>query len=151
MRERAARVRRGGVPGALERVPVLSHEQVEQTIGFLADLVGMLGESGLSALRDRESGAELQRSQEVLHAVLDAIPVRVFWKDKDLRYLGANTALARDGGFDSPDEIIGKDDYDMAWSDQADLYRADDLAVLEDGPRDTWLRGAADDPERRNG
>ena len=40
---------------ALKCVPVLSHDQVEQTIDFLADLVGMLGELGLSALR-RESG-----------------------------------------------------------------------------------------------
>ena len=72
-------------------------------MSFLADLVGMLSESGLNALRDRRAEQELQRSQEVLHAVLDAIPARVFWKDNDLRYLGANTPFARDAGYETPD------------------------------------------------
>ena len=118
---------------ALTRVPVLTHTQVDQTMSFLVDLVGMLSESGLNALRDRRAEQELQRSQEVLHAVLDAIPARVFWKDNDLRFLGANSPFARDAGYETPEEIIGKDDYEMAWRDQAELYRADDRAVLEGG------------------
>jgi PAS domain S-box-containing protein len=118
---------------ALTRVPVLTHEQVEQTISFLADLVGMLSESGLHALRERESHEELQRSQEVLRAVLDTIPARVFWKDTDLRFLGANAPFARDAGFECPEDLIGKDDSDMGWREQAELYRADDRGVIESG------------------
>jgi PAS domain S-box-containing protein len=118
---------------ALARVPILSHEQVELTIAFLADLVGMLSESGLHALRERESRAELQRSQELLRAVLDTIPARVFWKDAELRYLGANAPFARDAGFEDPGDLVGKDDYEMGWKDQAELYRADDRGVIESG------------------
>ena len=118
---------------ALTRVPVLTHDQVEQTMGFLTDFVGMLGESGLNALRDREAEAELQRSQQVLRAVLDTIPARVFWKDAELRYLGANAPFARDAGFEDPGDLIGKDDFEMGWRDQAELYRADDRTVLESG------------------
>ena len=118
---------------ALTRVPVLTHEQVEQTMGFLADLVGMLGESGLNALRDREAEAELQRSQQILRAVLDTIPARVFWKDAELRFLGANAPFARDAGFEDPSDLVGKDDFEMAWRDQAELYRADDRSVIESG------------------
>ena len=45
---------------ALGRVPVVTHQRVEQTMRFLADLVGMLGELGLAAIsrdRDREDPA----------------------------------------------------------------------------------------------
>ena len=45
-------------------------------------------------LRERE--ATLARTNELLQLVLNTIPVRVFWKDLDLRYLGCNSLFARD-------------------------------------------------------
>lgn len=72
-------------------------------------------------------------SRNLLSSILDTIPIRVFWKSKNLRYLGCNTLFARDAGLETPDELIGKDDYQMTWSDQADLYRSDDRAVMESG------------------
>jgi PAS domain S-box-containing protein len=70
---------------------------------------------------------------ELLRLVMSNIPLAIFWKDRDLVYLGCNKVFANDAGVTSPDEIIGKTDYDMPWQDQADLYRADDYAVLENG------------------
>jgi len=64
---------------------------------------------------------------------MNNIPQAVFWKDRDLVYLGCNQAFADDAGFSSPEEIIGKTDFDMPWKDQAELYRADDQRVLENG------------------
>jgi PAS domain S-box-containing protein len=85
-------------------------------------------------ITERKQAEEaLQESREVLHAVLNAIPVRVFWKDKNLVFLGCNTQFARDAGFEKPEEIIGKDDFAMGWRDQAELYRADDRLVIEGG------------------
>jgi PAS domain S-box-containing protein len=135
---------------ALADVPVLTHEKVEQTISFLADLVGTLSESGLHALRERESRAELQRSQEVLRAVLDTIPARVFWKDTDLRYLGANAPFARDAGYEHPEDLVAKDDFAMAWRDQAELYRDDDRSVIAGAskPNIEEPQTAADGEER---
>jgi ligand-binding sensor protein/anti-sigma regulatory factor (Ser/Thr protein kinase) len=49
---------------ALERVPVISHERLRQTIGFLSDLVGMLGEMGLSTLEREREHAALRESEE---------------------------------------------------------------------------------------
>ena len=75
---------------------------------------------------------ELSRqSRNLLQTVLDTIPVRVFWKDRDSSYLGCNRAFALDAGTDSTDEIVGRNDYGMCWSEQADLYRSDDKRVLE--------------------
>jgi PAS domain S-box-containing protein len=87
--------------------------------------------SDITMRRAAEEG--LRASRQMVEAILDAIPVRVFWKDRDLRYLGCNAAFARDAGFDDPKDLLGKDDYQMAWREQADLYRADDRAVIESG------------------
>ena len=61
------------------------------------------------------------------------MPARIFWKDKNLIYLGCNAPFARDAGFSDPEEVVGKDDYQMAWRDQAELYRSDDRQVIESG------------------
>lgn len=75
----------------------------------------------------------LGESNAVLQSVIDTAPVRIFWKNRDLTYLGCNPVFARDAGKQFPSELIGRTDYDMAWADQADLYRADDLRVMASG------------------
>lgn len=75
----------------------------------------------------------LEESRNMIQAILDTIPVRVFWKDRDSRYLGCNLPFAKDAGFNNPEELIGKNDYDMGWKNQADLYRADDQFVMKSG------------------
>ncbi len=75
----------------------------------------------------------MQTSMQLLPLIMNNIPQAVFWKDRDLVYLGCNQAFADDAGFSSPEEIIGKTDFDMPWTDQAELYRADDRSVMENG------------------
>jgi PAS domain S-box-containing protein len=74
-----------------------------------------------------------QVSSQLMPLIMNNIPQAVFWKDHNLVYLGCNQAFAEDAGFPSPEEIIGKTDFDMPWKDQAELYRADDHLVLENG------------------
>lgn len=81
----------------------------------------------------RRAAEAIRESRQLLEGILDAMPVRVFWKDSDLKILGCNAAFASDAGFDDPKEVIGKDDYQMAWREQADLYRAEDRRVMEGG------------------
>ena len=75
----------------------------------------------------------LQESQQVLQLVLDTIPVRVFWKNPDSSYLGCNRPFALDAGLQSPKQIIGRNDFEMGWAEQAALYTADDRLVMESG------------------
>jgi PAS domain S-box-containing protein len=75
----------------------------------------------------------LRASQQIIEGIINAIPVRVFWKDKNLVYLGCNAIFARDAGFAGPKDIIGKDDYQMGWREQAEKYRGDDRQVIESG------------------
>ncbi len=77
--------------------------------------------------------AELDNSQQLLQTVIDTAPMRVFWKDKDSRYMGCNPLFASDAGKSSPRDLLGKSDFDLAWRDQADSYRNDDKRVMETG------------------
>jgi rsbT co-antagonist protein RsbR len=79
----------------------------------------------------KERTSELVESRQMLHTVLNSIPLRVFWKDRDLNYLGCSQLFAQDAGFDSPQEIVGKNDFDMVWTEQAALYQADDRLVID--------------------
>lgn len=85
-------------------------------------------------ITERQRAEEaLRQSRNLLQRVLDTIPIRVFWKDLELRYLGCNRSFALDAGLDSVEAMIGRDDYQMGWREQADLYRSDDRQVLESG------------------
>ncbi|MCC7411715.1 MAG: PAS domain S-box protein [Gammaproteobacteria bacterium] len=75
----------------------------------------------------------LRDAKDLLQAVVDNVPVRIFWKDRDLRYLGCNIQFAIDAGYSRPEELIGKTDFDMGWKGQAEAYRADDKAVMDSG------------------
>jgi PAS domain S-box-containing protein len=75
----------------------------------------------------------LRTSQQMLGEIINVLPARVFWKDKNLIYLGCNLAFARDAGFADPKDIIGKDDFQMVWRAQAEAYRSDDRQVIESG------------------
>ncbi len=81
----------------------------------------------------QKSVVELVDSTKLFQSVLDTIPARIFWKDRDLVYLGCNRVFAEDAGFTSPEDVIGKTDYEMGWQDQAEAYRSDDKAVIDSG------------------
>jgi PAS domain S-box-containing protein len=83
---------------------------------------------------ERKRAEEASRaSQQIIEGILNVMPVRIFWKDKNLVYSGCNATFARDAGFADPKDIIGKDDYQMGWRDQAELYRGSDRQVIESG------------------
>jgi PAS domain S-box-containing protein len=68
-----------------------------------------------------------------LQRILNSLPQSVFWKDRNLRYLGCNQRFARDAGMSNPEDLIGKSDYDMPWQEQAELYRSDDQRIMASG------------------
>ena len=69
----------------------------------------------------------------MLQLAMDHLPQAIFWKDRDLVYLGCNQRFAHDAGLATPANIVGKTDYEMPWVAQADLYRADDRHVITTG------------------
>ncbi len=73
----------------------------------------------------------LRLSRNMLTTIMDTIPHSIFWKDREGRFLGCNRNFAMSAGFDKPEEIIGKTDFDLPWgSDASEGYRTDDQAVM---------------------
>ncbi|WP_198161120.1 PAS domain S-box protein [Anabaena sp. CA = ATCC 33047] len=68
----------------------------------------------------------------MLQLIIDTIPQCVFWKDRNSVFLGCNRQFARMLGFEHPEEIIGKTDYDFLTNhEDADFYRQCDASVME--------------------
>jgi len=97
-------------------------EAYEEKRGHLVQLLASLAHN-----------EELKDTGRIFQTVIDTIPVRVFWKDRDCVYQGCNRLFAGDAGFNAPEDMVQKTDFDMGWPEQADLYRADDQEVMETG------------------
>ena len=82
-------------------------------------------------ISDRQRADELNKSAELLQLVLDNIPQSLFWKDRELVYLGCNRNWGKAAGLQNPLEVVGKTDYDLIWKEEAELYREQDRQVME--------------------
>jgi diguanylate cyclase (GGDEF)-like protein/PAS domain S-box-containing protein len=76
---------------------------------------------------------EARRARQMLESLIDNIPQRIFWKDRESRYLGCNSAFARDAGLASKDQVIGMTDADLPWWRSAEQLRDDDREVIASG------------------
>ncbi len=92
---------------------------------------------GLGTIRDiterKQSEQKIADIQMMLHRIINLLPVRVFWKDKNLKYLGCNEIFAKDAGKKNPEELLGKDDSTLVWKEQATLYQTDDKIIINSG------------------
>ena len=101
--------------------------------GLVATVVAVLAVAQVLRRLVRERTENLRESHLLLQTIINNLPMRVFWKDRELRYLGCNPPFAKDAGKHLPEELLGKDDHAMDWAAQADLYRADDRRVMDLG------------------
>jgi PAS domain S-box-containing protein len=81
----------------------------------------------------KKAELEIEESKLLLETVLDTIPARVFWKDKDSVFLGCNKRFLKDAGLENVSQIIGKSDSDLTWKEQAENYKKDDYSVISSG------------------
>ncbi|HYW83890.1 MAG TPA: hypothetical protein VFB30_11575, partial [Spirochaetia bacterium] len=61
-----------------------------------------------------------------LRSVIDALPLSIFWKDRDSRYLGCNEFFARVAELADSHAVAGLSDLDMPWAEKADAFRKQD-------------------------
>ena len=79
--------------------------------------------------------SEIGRSVDDLNFVISSMPGMVCWKAADdFRYLGCNQAFADMAGMPSPEDIIGKTDFELPWKrEQAEFYRSVDSRIASTG------------------
>ncbi len=104
------------------------------TASLLMDLVAIIAIVVLvSVFRSRAkiSVREKQAREDALNlqAIVDAVPVPLFYKDIDGRYLGCNRAFEEVLG-KGRGEIVGRTVYDVAPSDLAAIYHRADLDLM---------------------
>ncbi len=90
-----------------------------------------LAGSGQDITERKQAEEKIRKQQQLTTRIIETIPLRVFWKDRDLRFLGGNTLFAKDAGLTRPEELIGKTNFEMIRKDQAEIYRADEQRVMD--------------------
>ena len=84
-------------------------------------------------LLTKELERDLAQNKELLKRIIDTVPIRIFWKDTQSRFLGCNRLFAQDAGLQSEADFIGKTDFDFPWKNEAKNYIADDQSVITSG------------------
>ena len=82
--------------------------------------------------KQKEQEIAVLKNNEVLNSVLNNIPQSVFWKDKNGIYLGCNKSFANLTGFQNPNDVIGKTNYDFTQLSPENIQKlnSDDYTVL---------------------
>ena len=95
------------------------------------EIVGIVG--AIHDITNRKlTEEELRESQQMLQLVLDNIPQHVHWKDKDLKYIGANRSFGNFHGLKNLAMVTDKTDMDlMKDKEVAKLSTQTDRAVVE--------------------
>ena len=82
--------------------------------------------------KKRQAEEALRESEKKHRTLLENLPQKIFFKDRNSVYVACNGNYARDLKIPS-DEIQGRTDYDFFPRDLAEKYRSDDRRVLESG------------------
>lgn len=65
---------------------------------------------------------ELQKERNLLRTMMDAIPEKVYYKDRNSKFIFANKYISEYYGFSNPDELIGKSDFDIHPQKNAEVF-----------------------------
>ena len=80
----------------------------------------------------------MNQQYKLFQQVIDALPIHLYWTDKNTRIVGANIAQARDFGDKTVESCIGKNSYDFAkqlgWSKEfADHLNQEHFNIIKTG------------------
>ena len=105
------------------KIPVVNDD------GEVTRIVGM----GQDISDRKRTELALAEQRNLLRALVDHLPESIYVKDLEGRFLVANRATADLVGVESPDELIGKTDFDFFPEKEAREFQAADQAVLSSG------------------
>jgi two-component system sensor histidine kinase/response regulator len=76
---------------------------------------------------------QLAFERDLLRALLDNVPDRIYFKDTESRFLQCSLAMAKRLGIKNPAEVVGKQDSDFHPPEQAQEYSEDEQQILMTG------------------
>ncbi|PAW83996.1 MAG: hypothetical protein B9S33_12615 [Pedosphaera sp. Tous-C6FEB] len=96
------------------------------------NVIGTFGISkDITALKRAEE--ELQNSSDLLQALLDSIPDRIYFKNAQSRFIKVGKALVKRVGMTSPEQVIGKTDFDFHPPELARQFVHDEEHIMATG------------------
>jgi len=109
-------------------------DNIYRTINYGGRPADLIVQIDITEKRNAEQ--DLKESQQMLQLVMDNIPEFIYWKDKDLKYLGCNENFARIAGVSKSEDIIGKTDGELTWKTEETefIYETDTLVMEFDKP-----------------
>lgn len=97
--------------------------------GYATRVVGSL----IDISKRRLAQIALAEERSMIDLVLDNVPVNVYFKDRESKFVRANVATAQRMGARSVAELIGKSDHDFFDREHADNSRAREVVIMETG------------------
>jgi len=76
---------------------------------------------------------DLWNVQQFLDALMQNVPDNVFFKDTEHRFIRVNESMARNIGKSTPEQFIGKTDFDFFPNVEAEKMRCEEKDILESG------------------
>jgi len=89
----------------------------------------------------------LSEERKILRALIDNVPDYMYVKDTDCRFLVANAAVARQMGAKSPEELLGKTDFDFYPRELATTFFEDEQKVIRTGQAEINREESGLDPQ----
>ena len=93
---------------------------------------GMVGISR-DVHKEHQIEEELMHEKELMNLLMDNIPDRIYFKDKNSKFIRANKALAKLFGIDNPAELYGKSDFDFNDEKYAKQFYEDEQKLMRSG------------------
>lgn len=137
-RERLRQAKKTGRPFQSFEVDIkCKNGEVKHVLVGAGPLEGIYSGEHLVTLLDMteqtRASRALSNSNILLQSILEALPLRVFWKDTKSRYMGGNRLFALDAGVKSVADLLGKNDHELDWWEQAAFYQQDDQRIMQSG------------------
>ncbi|WP_298480737.1 PAS domain-containing protein [uncultured Maribacter sp.] len=100
--------------------PIYKNDEFQGLLGTIHDIDNQV-----------HSKIKTKENEHLLKTLIDNLPLNVYIKDTESRKILVNKAECEYMGVNSPDEILGKDDFDFFQKEVAQNFRKEDIGVIK--------------------
>jgi PAS domain S-box-containing protein len=116
-----------------KRVEQVLAERTEEVVQRNLELAGTNTTLQRQIAERERIEQDLDRERLLMRTLIDNLPDYIYAKDAEGRFVIANVGVARQLGFSSPNEVIGKSDFDLFPHELATRYHAEEQKIIRSG------------------